>query len=54
MRIMQSDLVLKTEVKMGKHMKTWGQQCHLNRDDAQLALLCLARVATNANDVTAS
>lgn len=51
---MQSDLVFQAEVKMGKHVKTWGQQRHLDWDDAQLALLCLARAAADANDVTAS
>lgn len=54
MHVMQSDLVFQAEVKVGKHMKTWGQQCHLDWDDAQLALFCLARVAADTDDVTAS
>lgn len=44
-------LVFQAKVKVGKHMKTWRQQGHLDRDDAQLALLCLARVPPDPDDV---
>lgn len=44
-------LVFQAKVKVGKHMKARRQQCHLHWDDAQLALLCLARVPPDTNDV---